>query len=158
MITHTATDAVPILSLPIQAREDFDLDLYAREYEAELFARALGTHGSIGKKGGPRQTGSLPHKPKLDDREFDEELFARALGTHGSIGKKGGPRQTGSLPHKPKLDDREFDDELFARTTPQQPRPKLLSPTWQPKPKEGHNSRRGDVYSFWERMDLDELE
>ena len=156
------SDSALFLSLPIQAREESDLDLFARELDNEVFARTLGTHGEIGRKGGPRQVGSLPHKPKLDGRDLDEELFARTLGTHGENGRKGGPRQVGSLPHKPKLDGRDFDEELFVRTLGSHgeigrkggPRQVGSLPH---KPKlDGRDLE--DTYNLWERMDLEELE
>ena len=74
-------DSVIMHSLPAQAREEAGYDLYARAFDDELVARTLGTHGSIGGKGGPRQTGSLPHKPPMDSpsrRELAEtRIFAR---------------------------------------------------------------------------------
>ena len=80
--------ATSILSLPVQARDETSFDLYARGIDDELVERALGNHGTIGRKGGPRKTGSLPHKPpkeghlrrEVDDlvvRELVEELLAR---------------------------------------------------------------------------------
>ncbi|EPS95643.1 hypothetical protein FOMPIDRAFT_1053996 [Fomitopsis schrenkii] len=62
-----AAAVVPSLALSIQAREDLELDLYAREVHEALFAR--------GKNGGgprPRPIGSGPNKPpKRREQTYD---------------------------------------------------------------------------------------
>ena len=90
------------------------MDLYTREFEDELFARA---GGAIGKKGGPRQIGSLPHKPpKWETRELEGELVARVL--------ESGPSYGYSRPHRHRkygVVRREDIDNLWERTDMNEP-------------------------------------
>ena len=160
------------------------MDLYAREFEDELFARA---GGAIGKNGGPRQIGSLPHKPpKWETRE----LFARIL--------ESGPSYSYSRPHRhrkygvvrredianllERTDMNELEGELLARgeqiprpnprlrthkyvqredlserTDMNEPEGELFARGWENSayPKKKKPLVRKDL---WERMDMDELE
>lgn len=147
-------DNVYILSRPIQAREE--LDLYTREFDNELVARA---------KGRPRPVGSGPNKPKperpqrrwdldsLSAREIEaDELVARA----DELLSRGDPHKLSPYwkPRPKKREDidelferSDFDEELFARGDPHK-----LSPYWKPRPK-----KREDIDGLFERSDLEEL-
>lgn len=126
-------------SLPAQAREEAGYDLHARAFDDELVARTLGTHGSIGGTGGPRQTGSLPHKPPMDSpsrRELAEaRIFARVPGRLRLVSSDERTRQImdsvkirhlkREVPDDAHLLSRDWeptyrrdDDDLFARFAP----------------------------------------
>ena len=144
------TDHLTLYSLPVQARDEAGSDLYARSYDDELFARTTGTHGNIGRKGGPRQVGSLPHKPPKGSpsRREDSDLFARELDVEELLA-----RGYGIMPSSE--DALERRGYVYSRTErglkpPNHPKydSKRLHPGWMSKQEK----------AMYMRRDLDELE